>query len=138
MPLRKDYFVRVASALVLVVIIVISFDRLGRKEIAYRYPSGALKLKEQWVRQELRASTWYLPSGDVFRQTRWLGGTGIDYYLDDEGRLTAEIPHEGGLANGVAIRIEYGSRGAQATFHRFRAGVEVDGDGATKPAGGGG
>lgn len=117
-----------ATVVVLLLVSLASVTVAGCKPPApqlktYHYKTGQTKLVEVIENGRPTVSTWYLPSGELFRQTAWQGtGTGTGYYLDEQGRVTAEIPYVDGLAHGIAIEFAYTDTTAQARFIRYTRG----------------
>jgi hypothetical protein len=88
----------------------------GDDEKVYRYPGGQVKLREEYSGGQLLRSTWFLPTGEELRVTKWIDGTGTSYTLDDEGRITSEAPFWKGGSMGWAIDFEYTDEGVKARF----------------------
>lgn len=99
-------------------------DESSNKKV-YKYPSGSIKLVEQYENKVPLQSTWYLPDGSLFRQTVWENGTGTGYYLDNEGRLTAEIFYVNNVASGRGYRISYLGQDAVIVEVNYKDGVAL-------------
>ena len=99
-----------------------------------RYRSGALMAEERYERGRLARSTWYRPDGSLVARTDWKNGTGLGYYLREDGSVRARMQYVDGVAHGQAVY--YTPEGHVERFAEFRDGTEVTASttAATAPA----
>jgi antitoxin component YwqK of YwqJK toxin-antitoxin module len=78
---------------------------------------------ERYSRGRLVESTWYRPDGSIVAQTKWKNGSGLGYYLREDGSVSARMQYVDGVAHGQAVN--YREDGSVERFAEFRDGVEV-------------
>ena len=93
----------------------------GRK--AYYYATGALKLEECYTAGQLQKSRWHRPDGTLLHETKWIAGSGVGYYLRDNGTVKSKIEHVNGLAHGDAVYYDEQDKIERIT--PYREGVQV-------------
>jgi antitoxin component YwqK of YwqJK toxin-antitoxin module len=89
----------------------------------YFYTSGALKLEDHYLNGKLSKSIWFKPDGAIVATTKWDNGSGIGYYLRDDGSVRVQMEYIGGAAQGKAIY--YREDGSVDKYVEFHNGAEV-------------
>lgn len=95
----------------------------GSGERTFRYHSGAVKLREDYVEGVPVRSRWFKPDGTLIHETDWQHGTGEGLYLRDDGSIRTRMHYVGGVAEGSAT--EYDSRGNVTKIETYRHGQPV-------------
>jgi len=95
----------------------------GTGTIEYFYGSGRVRASEQYVNGQLRASEYYKPDGSLVAVSHWRGGTGVEYYLREDGSIQRIIPCKNGIAEGIAIDMPIDQPAREIVY---RAGTPVE------------
>ena len=74
-------------------------------------------------------STWFHPDGSILAKTKWMDGSGVGFYLRDDGSVRAKLQYQKGLANGPATY--FADDGSILRVAMFRNGREVASDSPT-------
>ena len=97
----------------------------GTGTAVYHYRSGELKLREKYFAGELQESAWYRPDGSQVASTRWQDGTGVGYYLREDGTILKRVECVNGAAHGVATY--YNRDGTINCEVRYERGAMIEG-----------
>ena len=89
----------------------------------YWYESGGLKLEEYFVAGKPEKSRWLRPDGSLVAETDWDNGSGIGYYLREDGSIRARIEYVKGVAHGKGVY--YNEDGSVNREVEFVSGKEV-------------
>lgn len=105
----------------------LSFDAQGvahgTGERVYKYKSGAVQLREDYVDGKLVRSRWFKPDGTLIKRTDWDHGNGEGIYLREDGSIRTRMRYVNGLADGPAL--EYDTVGNVVNVVHYRAGKEL-------------
>ena len=96
----------------------------GTGDKKYFYESDALKLHEYYHNGKVSKSIWYKPDGTIVATTNWENGSGVGYYLRDNGSIRIKMQYINGVAHGQATC--YSEDGTVEKYVKFRNGVEVE------------
>lgn len=89
----------------------------GTGRCVYRYRSGQVKLVEDYRRGKQARSEWYRPDGTVVATTDWVEGSGVGYYLREDGSIRNRMTYVRGIAEGPATYYdETGNTVGEAVF----------------------
>lgn len=95
----------------------------GTGERVYKYDSGEVQLREEYVDGELIRSRWFKRDGTLVQQTRWEDGTGEGIYLREDGSIRRRMHYVNGVAEGEAT--EYNEAGNITKVITYRGGQPV-------------
>ena len=95
----------------------------GTGTLVYRYPDGAVRLREEYVSARLELSRWYAPDGSLVHETAWQDGSGVGVHLRDDGSIRDRMTYVHGIAEGTATY--YAADGRVEREVEFRNGSPV-------------
>lgn len=75
----------------------------GTGTMRFYYDSGALMLVERFKAGIAVEHTWYKPDGSVVASTKTPNGTGVGYYLRQDGSIRMKMEYVDGLAHGPPV-----------------------------------